>query len=360
MKKKLLVCALALTFALSGCSASQNSSADSGAASETADESLTESVEGEVYEEDDETNAAEPSETAKADMDLEISDKNLADGKASDFVTIGDYKNLQVTYPEGTTAEAGMTANIDFSGTVVGEDAPRDGMTSEDFDLQLGSNTFIEGFEDALIGHKSGETVEFTIPFPANYAEETLAGKDTDWVVTIHSLSNGTVATAFTDFTNTATISSFPKDVYDSALEYIKEIYTISAENNGQTLDDFIAANKIDLDMQARSEARSWLVSKAVMEAENVTEESDEYTTTMSSLLQVFGYKTLEDALAAGMPESYIKSITARQTAILLATPDAPAAEPTDASVADDAAAAADSSAAQDTSASADTSSAAK
>lgn len=359
MKKKLLVCALALTFALSGCSASQNSS-DGSTAAEPADESLTESVEGEVYEEEAETSAPEPSETAKADMDLEISDKNLADGKASDFVTIGDYKNLQVTYPEGTTAEEGMTANIDFAGTVVGEDAPRDGMTSDNFDLQLGSGTFIAGFEDALIGHKSGETVEFTIPFPENYAEETLAGKDTDWVVTIHSLSNGTVATAFTDFTNTATISAFPKDVYDSASEYIKEIYKISAENNGQTLDDFVAANNIDLDMQARSEARAWLVSKAVMEAENVTEESDEYTTTMSSLLQVFGYKTIKDALAAGMPESYIKSITARQTAILLATPDAAAEKPADTSVADDAAAASDSSAAQDTSTPADTSSTAK
>ena len=319
MKKKFLVCVLTLTFALSGCSGSSSKPASDTSTAEAA--AATESVAAEeAVEEAEETiedeAAAETNSVYQQDLAIEVSDKNLADSKASDFVTIGDYKALNAGLPEDTAAESGMTANIAFAGTVVGEDAPRDGMTADSYDLELGSGTFIPGFEDALIGHKAGETVEFTIPFPENYGETTLAGKDTDWTVTINSLSKGSVTALFGDFVNAAEISSLPKDLYDEVTAYVTAIYTRSAEGNEQSLEDFLASNNIDMEPDIRSQCRTWLVSSAILEAEGVTEDSQEYKDMMSRILEVYGYKTLDAATGSGIPEAFIRSATASQLAI--------------------------------------------
>ena len=318
MKKKFLVCALALTFALTGCSgssskpASDTSTAEAAAATESAAEEAVEEAEETIEDEA----AAETNSVYQQDLAIEVSDKNLADNKASDFVTIGDYKAINASLPEDTAAESGMTANIAFAGTVVGEDAPRDGMTADSYDLERGSGTFIPGFEDALIGHKAGETVEFTIPFPENYGETTLAGKDTDWTVTINSLSKGSITTLFSDFVNAAEISSLPKDLYDEVTAYVTAIYTRSAEGNEQSLEDFLASNNIDMEPDIRSQCRAWLVSSAVLEAEGITEDSQEYKDMMSRILEVYGYKTLDAATGSGIPEAFIRSATASQLAI--------------------------------------------
>ena len=316
MKKKFLVCALALTFALTGCSGSSSKPANDTSTTEAA-AAATESTAVEEAEEtiEDEA-AAETNSVYQKDLEVEVSDKNLADNKAADFVTIGDYKAIQINLPEGTAAESGMTANIAFAGTVVGEDAPRDGMTADSYDLELGSGAFIPGFEDALIGHKAGETVEFTIPFPEDYGETTLAGKDNDWTVTINKLSKGSVTTLFGEFVNDAEISSLPKDLYDEVTSYVTAIYTKSAEGNEQSLEDFLASNNINMEPDIRSQCRAWLVSSAILEAEGVTEDSQEYKDMMTRILEVYGYKTLDAATGSGIPEAFIRSATASQLAI--------------------------------------------
>ena len=317
MKKKILICALALTFTFTGCSGSSSSTAsDASTAEETADVSDSATAGEAAAEADIEEEAATESEKVyQTDLKIEISDKNMADGKASDFVKIGDYKAFESSVPEDTAAESGMTANIAFSGTVVGEDKPRDGMTSDSYDLILGSGSFIPGFEDALVGHKAGETVEFTIPFPENYGETTLAGKDTDWTVTINSLSNS-LTLFYSKIVNEAEISSFPKDLYDNVAEYVSAIYTKNAEDAGQSLDEFLTSNSIDMEPDIRSQCRVWLVSSAILEAEGITEESEEFTSMMSDVLSAYGYKTLDAAVGSGVPENYIKSATASQVVL--------------------------------------------
>lgn len=320
MKKKLLICALTLTFAFTGCSASSSGkTADTSTAQEAA-KTTDSTTAQEAAKNENETlkddSASESAKAAEADKNLEVSENTLKDGKAEDFVKIGDYKGIELTYPEDTVAENGMTANIAFAGTVVGEDAPRDGMTSDSYDLVLGSGTFISGFEDALIGHKAGETVEFTIPFPDDYGEETLAGKQTDWTVTIHSLSKGGINTEFSNFVNDAEISSIPKDIYDSAKEYVTAIYKTQAESNGSSLEEFLSTNNIDLETIIRSETRSWLASRAILEKEGITQESDEYTSTLSNILAVYGVQSLDEAVKAGIPEAFLISVAERQTAM--------------------------------------------
>ena len=83
--------------------------------------------------------------------------------------------NLYEKKTEGTLVK-GDVANIDFEGKING--ATFEGGTSKGYDLELGSGTFIDGFEDNLIGVKIGSTVDLNLKFPENYGNEQLNGKD--------------------------------------------------------------------------------------------------------------------------------------------------------------------------------------
>ncbi len=77
---------------------------------------------------------------------------------------------------KGSKAKDGDQVVIDFLGKVDGE--AFDGGAAEDYPLVLGSNSFIPGFEEQLVGAKAGEDMEVKVTFPAEYGAENLAGKD--------------------------------------------------------------------------------------------------------------------------------------------------------------------------------------
>ena len=88
--------------------------------------------------------------------------------------------------------EDGDTVNIDYDGVYAETGEAFDGGSSEGYDLTIGSGTFIDGFEDGLIGKKVGDTVELALQFPEDYSSEELAGKDVIFTVTINSISRTT------------------------------------------------------------------------------------------------------------------------------------------------------------------------
>lgn len=75
---------------------------------------------------------------------------------------------------------------IDFLGKLDGE--PFEGGAAEEHTLVLGSNSFIPGFEDQLVGSKAGEEKDVTVTFPENYQAEHLAGKEAVFVVKVHEV----------------------------------------------------------------------------------------------------------------------------------------------------------------------------
>ena len=75
----------------------------------------------------------------------------------------------------GTKAELNDTANIDFEGFIDGE--AFDGGKAEGFDLTLGSGSFIDNFEDQIVGHVAGDEFDVNVSFPENYGAANLAGK---------------------------------------------------------------------------------------------------------------------------------------------------------------------------------------
>ena len=82
-------------------------------------------------------------------------------------------------------ARNGDTAMIDFEGFLNGE--PFEGGKGEKYNLQLGSNTFVPGFEEQIVGMKAGDEKEINIKFPDNYTPE-LAGKDVVFKVKLHAV----------------------------------------------------------------------------------------------------------------------------------------------------------------------------
>ncbi|HCN74653.1 trigger factor [Pseudolactococcus plantarum] len=95
-------------------------------------------------------------------------------------------KNLAELVIKEDAAANGDTVVIDFEGKVDG--VAFDGGTAENHSLELGSGSFIPGYEEQLVGHKAGETVEVNVTFPEDYQAEDLAGKAAVFTTTIHEV----------------------------------------------------------------------------------------------------------------------------------------------------------------------------
>lgn len=85
-----------------------------------------------------------------------------------------------------TPAENGDTVIIDYSGSIDG--VKFDGGTAEKQPLELGSGTFIPGFEEQVVGMAKEETKDINVKFPEEYGEKSLAGKDAVFTVTVHEI----------------------------------------------------------------------------------------------------------------------------------------------------------------------------
>ena len=96
-----------------------------------------------------------------------------------------------VLFGTSTGIKEGDTVNIDYVGKKDGKKF--DGGSAEGYDLEIGSGSFIDGFEDGLIGKKIGDKVKLELTFPEDYGEASLAGQDVVFNVTINSATRMTV-----------------------------------------------------------------------------------------------------------------------------------------------------------------------
>lgn len=113
-------------------------------------------------------------ETTVTDEDVELELKRLQD------------KHAELTVVENGTVENGDTAVIDFEGFV--DDVAFEGGKGENYSLEIGSGSFIPGFEEQLVGVKSGEEKDVEVTFPEEYHAPDLAGKPAVFKVTVHDI----------------------------------------------------------------------------------------------------------------------------------------------------------------------------
>lgn len=171
-------------------------------------------------------------------------------------VTLGEYKNLgikketakvtkeeineeveklreqlaEIAPKESGKVEKGNTAVIDFEGFVDGE--PLDGGKGENYPLEIGSNTFIPGFEDGVIGMEIGETKELNLTFPENYVEN-LKGKDVKFNVTVREIKERIVPEINEDF-----YKDLGYEDIKTEEEFLSEVEKVLIERKQAEIDD--------------------------------------------------------------------------------------------------------------------------
>ena len=174
-------------------------------------------------------------------------------------VTLGEYKGVTVEKAETTVSAKEVNeklaaeleknarvvevereiqkddiATIDFVGSVDGVEF--EGGKGEDYPLTIGSGTFIPGFEDQLIGHKAGETVDVKVTFPENYGAKDLAGKEALFVTTIKAVKEKQVPAADDEFASEVseldTLDEYKKDLKKTLKEQKEKAATTTNEKN--------------------------------------------------------------------------------------------------------------------------------
>lgn len=124
----------------------------------------------------EETTTAAGSDTTTVDSTTS-SDSEEATTEAATYLTDADL-----------TVKDGDTVNIDYIGYVNGEEFSGGNTNGAGTDLVIGSNSYIDDFEEQLIGAHPGDQVEVRVTFPDSYHEESLAGKEALFLTTVNGI----------------------------------------------------------------------------------------------------------------------------------------------------------------------------
>ena len=200
-------------------------------------------------------------------------------------------------------AKLGDTVVLDFEGFIDG--VAFEGGKAENHSLELGSNSFIPGFEDALVGVKAGEARDVKVTFPTQYVAE-LAGKDAVFACKVHEVKQKVVP-ALTD-----------EAVADLAIDGVKTVDELKAHQKEELLkqkadqferehyqaifDQIVAASKVEI-------AEEILDEEVAREEDNTKKQVESNGLTFQQYLDVLGKK--EEELKTEIRQNVTKSLTA-------------------------------------------------
>lgn len=148
---------------------------------------------------------------------VEKKEVTVSDSEIDDYINNLRNRNATMNVKEGE-AKLGDTVIIDFKGFI--DDSPFDGGEAKNYELKLGSNSFVPGFEDQLVGIKAGESKSIFVTFPENYVEN-LKGKEARFDIKCSDVKETVLPEINDDFFAELNIESV-KDI-DSLKEYAKE-----------------------------------------------------------------------------------------------------------------------------------------
>ncbi len=201
---------------------------------------------------------------------IEVKQSVIDDTIKAEYESMADYFATNTSVDR--EAKEGDITSIDYVGTLEGETEPFEGGTGS-YDLKLGSGSFIDGFEDGLIGSKKGDKVTLNLTFPENYGAEgteqgKLNGKKVTFVVTVKDVLESVPAEVTDALVEKATSGEYK--TVESFTEYLKEaIFEYEAVNSlldackyNSYPEDMISYYSEDyIDMYYRSYAESYGIS---------------------------------------------------------------------------------------------------
>lgn len=260
-------------------------------------------------------------------------DGRIENADLATMLTLADYKNISVpedevaataeeveneinstleSYRELSTDENleitdGDEVNIDFVGTVDGVEFDGGNSDGAGYDLTIGSGSFVDDFEQQLIGHKPGEELTVEVTFPEDYNEE-LAGKDAVFAVTVNGiqvtpeLTDDFVAENLADTEEVSTAAEYRAKVEDDfyqehlrdyLTEYVLENSTVNTfpdkyvkatkstlknddNSSGMEMEDEIAYEK-ELTQRAEETVKEAMVYQAIFEDAGLSFDADAY-----------------------------------------------------------------------------------
>ncbi len=146
-------------------------------------------------------------------------------------------RNSRVVDVEGRAVENGDIAVIDFDGYVDG--VAFEGGKSENYNLTIGSGSFIPGFEEQIIGHNVGDNFDVNVTFPAEYHAAELAGKEAVFKIVLHAIKFNELP---------ALDDEFAKDVseFDTLDEYKADVKAKIEARNEKEAENAVEAQIID------------------------------------------------------------------------------------------------------------------
>ncbi|MDD2427218.1 MAG: trigger factor [Eubacteriales bacterium] len=162
--------------------------------------------------------------------------------------------------------ENGDTVTIDYVGKK--DDVAFEGGTAEDFDLELGSNTFIPGFEDGIVGKNVGDEFDLLLTFPEEYQTEDLAGQEVVFEVKVKAATFTEVPDVNDDFVKDVSESSDTVEEYREEIRqelekaaaeqadrvWERNIVEKIAENSEIVLSDFLIEDDVERELQRQSQ----------------------------------------------------------------------------------------------------------
>lgn len=355
MKKKtyLVILALCAAMAMTACgtSAGQKEETKSTAESQdTADEKDSKAADSAESDSDKESTGTVSGDTRLVSVD-----------DVSKYVTIGQYKGLSLDksveavtddmvdgrikeelqnkaeeVTEGSV-QNGDVVTINYVGTKDG--VAFDGGTANNYELTIGSGTFIDGFEDGIIGMKKGQTKDLDLTFPEEYSSEELAGQEVVFKVTLQSFKrapeltddwaakntdcktaeeyrkeirttledeaktsaqNTLRETAWNTVFSASEVKEYPQDDLDTAKTEFKTLYENYAKQGDMTLEDFVKAQGISMDdfeeqssQYAEYKVKQNLIVQGIMDAENMTLEDEKSLSIQDELIKAYNVKDL-------------------------------------------------------------------
>lgn len=178
---------------------------------------------------------------------IEKIEHNVTDEDVDKDIEATQKKNARLVTVEDRAIENGDIAVIDFEGFADGVAFP--GGKGEDYELEIGSGTFIPGFEEQLLGKKADEDTEVNVTFPEEYHAPELAGKDATFKVKIHEIKVRELPELNDDFASEVsefdTLDEYKKDVRER-LEKAAQDKT-KAETENAIIDKACEAAEIDI-----------------------------------------------------------------------------------------------------------------
>ncbi len=153
-----------------------------------------------------------------------------------------------IDLPADTAMESGDTAIIDFEGFIDG--VAFEGGKGEKYSLTLGSNTFIPGFEDQLVGVKTGDSVDVNVTFPEDYHSDDLAGKPAVFKVLVHEARRRELPPVDDDFVKDMredcdTVAELREKLREELNEKAEAMATQNAQN--KALEQVVANAEMDV-----------------------------------------------------------------------------------------------------------------